>query len=850
MVGCLLLLSFVTVISWGLLIWKPSFKLNDDNVGGDCKAGKNMCLEGKNCDANLNSTGDSPRVLLSVLVLVNGLFDALAWFLLHKFTTNQQGKIKKEIDINIGHNRTDTALIADNETEHEGEDVQSESSKSEEKEQNVSNALRGEIIAYMTAGLANGIFNTSKQTYEKIYSYGDVHMMNIDFTQNGGSIDMDINGVDYDSGDDDQKLNKTNQASYSRNKQDMLLCDEPEPGRSQYPTNITQDPKTHPGVVNQLHIKLQTQKLEMATKGIERIKRFQSRITVNHNIHSSSKQNSIDIVDTINNGHSEITNNTIRPHKLTEIEDDHDEDQDEELLSSLSVNNNNNNNDESDNDNDNDNDDEVVAVYESGTSDVEMSQRSSSQRSHKEREIKVVEPKLNDDEPEIHRQISTASNAAGIIFGSITKTLSRVATTLNTEPINTGTTYQSFPDPMFGDENYSFYTEEKKQGTKDGIPFKDYAPHVFRYLRQQIYEISDEEYLQSVRPPESEEQSKKIQEQFSEGRSGAFFFFTHDSKYIIKTVTKEEALLLLRILPDFVQHFNENRKSLINRFFGLHSMEMYNLNLYFVVLENVFVAGSKPHEIYDIKGSWIDRHTNHHVESGKLMKDQDLHKTLKLIPDIADGMYKQLKADSKFLASQNIMDYSVLLGIYYVGIDPSDVKKDRIMKHHHDNNANSSSNYIPPIHQQDDNYFEDEQKSKLLSGLEPPKEMEYENSYGGYDQFGTIRAIPDDFMPSHTARPRAPSYASGIKKYAQKDKAVKARVIEGPGIYYLGIIDVLQEWNTMKKLERLAKVYLRCKSSHGISCVEPAYYRTRFLRKMKQIGIKPFGKSIRPINDY
>lgn len=34
------------------------------------------------------------------------------------------------------------------------------------------------------------------------------------------------------------------------------------------------------------------------------------------------------------------------------------------------------------------------------------------------------------------------------------------------------------------------------------------------------------------------------------------------------------------------------------------------------------------------------------------------------------------------------------------------------------------------------------------------------------------------------------------------DGGIKARVIEGPGIYFFGIIDILQEYNTNKKLER------------------------------------------------
>jgi hypothetical protein len=35
------------------------------------------------------------------------------------------------------------------------------------------------------------------------------------------------------------------------------------------------------------------------------------------------------------------------------------------------------------------------------------------------------------------------------------------------------------------------------------------------------------------------------------GRSGSFFFFSHDRKFIIKTMTKEELNLFLEKLPAF-----------------------------------------------------------------------------------------------------------------------------------------------------------------------------------------------------------------------------------------------------------------------------------------------------------
>lgn len=42
------------------------------------------------------------------------------------------------------------------------------------------------------------------------------------------------------------------------------------------------------------------------------------------------------------------------------------------------------------------------------------------------------------------------------------------------------------------------------------------------------------------------------------GRSGSFFFFSKDRKWIIKTMTKAELELYLKLLPEFAQHFKKN----------------------------------------------------------------------------------------------------------------------------------------------------------------------------------------------------------------------------------------------------------------------------------------------------
>ena len=56
------------------------------------------------------------------------------------------------------------------------------------------------------------------------------------------------------------------------------------------------------------------------------------------------------------------------------------------------------------------------------------------------------------------------------------------------------------------------------------------------------------------------------------GRSGSFFFFSHDKKFIIKTLTSEELDLYLAILPKFIKHFKKHPRSQIAKIFGVFTL--------------------------------------------------------------------------------------------------------------------------------------------------------------------------------------------------------------------------------------------------------------------------------------
>ena len=84
----------------------------------------------------------------------------------------------------------------------------------------------------------------------------------------------------------------------------------------------------------------------------------------------------------------------------------------------------------------------------------------------------------------------------------------------------------------------------------------------------------------------------------------------------------------------------------------------------FVVMENVFPADLQPNEVYDLKGSWVGRYTHYGVHSGKVMKDMDLKRYIIVDKATRTTMLKQMDRDTAFLERCNVMDYSLLMGIY------------------------------------------------------------------------------------------------------------------------------------------------------------------------------------------
>jgi hypothetical protein len=139
-----------------------------------------------------------------------------------------------------------------------------------------------------------------------------------------------------------------------------------------------------------------------------------------------------------------------------------------------------------------------------------------------------------------------------------------------------------------------------KEKLRSDFAFRDYLPQAFHKVRQ-LSKIDDMDYMDAF--------TETTRENFSEGRSGAFLYFSKNERFIVKTTSKHEMMKLLEILPDYVEYITQFPLSLLTRYLSAHAIVMYDTTLYFVVMLNIF-PGADLSEKYDLKGSWIDRNGN------------------------------------------------------------------------------------------------------------------------------------------------------------------------------------------------------------------------------------------------
>ncbi|KAL8168346.1 hypothetical protein V2J09_009845 [Rumex salicifolius] len=346
--------------------------------------------------------------------------------------------------------------------------------------------------------------------------------------------------------------------------------------------------------------------------------------------------------------------------------------------------------------------------------------------------------------------------------------------------------------------------------------WKDYCPMVFRNLRE-LFKLDAADYMMSICGDDG------LRELSSSGKSGCIFYLSHDDKFVIKTLRKDEVKVLLKMLPGYYEHVRHYENTLITKFFGLHRIKLKHGRLVrFIVMGNMFYTELKIHRRYDLKGSTYGRCTNKDkITETTTLKDLDLAYEFQMDRLLREALFKQLSLDCKFLESQKIIDYSLLLGLHFRAPD-----------------------HLKPLLEASDSSPQGSLREEVLI---PPTGLVLVNhepssvstTPGPHIRGRTPGDREVDLVLPGTARLRIQlgvnMPARGVRKL-RHDEAdpTEVELLEVYDVVlYLGIIDILQDYCLRKKAEHMLKSTY-C-DPMAISVLAPRLYSKRFLSFLERI---------------
>ena len=137
-------------------------------------------------------------------------------------------------------------------------------------------------------------------------------------------------------------------------------------------------------------------------------------------------------------------------------------------------------------------------------------------------------------------------------------------------------------------------------------------------------DINFDQISRSLNPRSNRDQIFKTGE--AAGASGSFFFFSHDRRFIVKTMTQEELNLIQKILPRLHKHFKKNPSSILSRIYGVYTVEMQDYQkVHLILMGNTlrFDHKNDVSRIYDLKGSTFSREVKGRTSHTSTLKDQN-----------------------------------------------------------------------------------------------------------------------------------------------------------------------------------------------------------------------------------
>lgn len=203
----------------------------------------------------------------------------------------------------------------------------------------------------------------------------------------------------------------------------------------------------------------------------------------------------------------------------------------------------------------------------------------------------------------------------------------------------------------------------------------EYAPDVFAHLRA-LDGFNNFSLSESLDPMIEANVHKIFKAGEGMGKSGSFFFFSHDDRFLIKSMTLSDFNAFMKLFPYFFEHITQFQDSILARIYGIYRVDMEGMVPVYLLLmgntkkiDNMYVK-----KIYDLKGSLA-----HRLVDGKEsdFKNTECLKDLNLLNIINDEVLMKFSAsdakiimrkiaqDVGLLSQFNLMDYSLLFCISF-----------------------------------------------------------------------------------------------------------------------------------------------------------------------------------------
>lgn len=347
--------------------------------------------------------------------------------------------------------------------------------------------------------------------------------------------------------------------------------------------------------------------------------------------------------------------------------------------------------------------------------------------------------------------------------------------------------------------------------------FKSYSPVAFRYFRD-LFVMNPAEFMMALC-------HEPLVELANSGASGSLFYVTNDDEFIVKTVQHKEAEFLQKLLPGYYLNLNQNKRTLLPKFFGLYCYQCGGKNIRLVIMNNLLPRGYKIHFKYDLKGSTYKRKASkaERAKETPTLKDLDFlndhPEGLFLEPETYNAVMRTIQRDCRVLQSFKIMDYSLLLAIHKV----EETSTSGVARYKRSNSEPATDKPSTRVETPSGHLSSPTEGTNLMSSGNGQWETRARSPESSSTSLSRTRSLKgrEGFSSAWEA------ITVGDETEERPVGGIPARNAKGERlVLFLGIIDILQSYRIVKKLEHGWKALLH--DGDTVSVHRPSFYCTRF----------------------